>query len=311
MKASIKFREERTPLLRAKIPINILNYPFQSGVVAGESKEFSLNLSTYFESGPSLKFAYRPSDSETPFSFIFKTGIGHYGSPIRSPLTMSAEFNVIGCENPSFFIRFKPDLGDFSVNKLISSAIVRKLGGKPALEEGNFVKKFTGLFPAVESKAGWMVNGIVRGTDLTATTALPLRDCAMLNFRWGLRVPRSGAVVVRRRQSDRASGGYRLPQLVMDKIGIEHVAKADSKADELGQLAGACLEVKKQLEVIQAENGSLNKALTDLRSDLAAGKMEIEPENNRNLKISGGGADRRGDQEGKGFGEGNEGLMVA
>ncbi|XP_047938607.1 uncharacterized protein LOC125186296 [Salvia hispanica] len=309
MKASIKLREERTPLLRAKIPINILNYPFQSGVVAGESKEFSLNLSTYFQSGPSLKFAYRPNDSETPFSFIFKTGIGHYGSPIRSPLTMSAEFNVIGCENPSFFIRFKPDLGDFSAKKLISSAIVRKLGGKPALEEGNIVKKFAGLFPAVESRAGWMVNAIVRGTDLTATTALPLRDFALLNFRWGLRVPKSGAAAGdyetaagrRRRQTDRAAGGYRLPQLVMDKIGIEHVAKADSKAekaDEFGQLAGACLEVKKQLEVVQAENGSLNKALTDLRSDLAAGKMETEPENNRNSNISG-------------LGEGNKGLKVA
>ncbi|XP_057768780.1 uncharacterized protein LOC130988884 [Salvia miltiorrhiza] len=308
MKASIKFREEQRPLLRAKIPINILNYPFQSGVVAGESKELSLNLSTYFESGPSLKFAYRPNDSESPFSFIFKTGIGHYGSPIRSPLTMSAEFNVIGCENPSFFIRFKPDLGDFSVKKLISSAIVRKLGGKSnpgAADEGNFVKNVASLFPAVESKAaaGWLVNGIVRGTDLTATTALPLRDCAMINFRWGLRVPRSGdydALGVQRR-TDRA-GGYRLPQLVMDKIGIEHVAKADSKpgpTEEYGKLAGACLEVKKQLEVIQAENGSLNKALTDFRSDLAAGKMEIVPQDHRNMKDSGAG------------GEPNEGLKAA
>ncbi|KAG6411013.1 hypothetical protein SASPL_129087 [Salvia splendens] len=114
-----------------------------------------------------------------------------------------------------------------------------------------------------------MVNGIVRGTDLTATTALPLRDCALVNFWWGLR---------------------------------------------FGQLAGACLEVKRQLDVNHAENGSLNKALTDLRSDLAAGKMEIEPESNRSSMISGGGADRRGDKrspEGKGFGEVYEGLKVA
>lgn len=318
MKASIKFRDEQKPLMRAKIPINILNFPFQSGVVAGESKELSLNLSTYFESGPSLKFAYRPNDSQNPFSFIFKTGTGHFGSPIRSPLTMSAEFNVIGCQNPSFFIRFKPDLGDFSVKKLISSAIVRKLGEKS--NGVDFASSVAGLFPAtVESKAaaGLMVNGIVRGTELSATTVVPLRESAVVNFRWGLRVPRREAAaddydaVVVRRRTDRAGGGYRLPQLVMNKIGMEQVAKAQSKAEkvgpgeEYGKLAGACLEVKQQLEVIQAENGVLNKALTDLRSDIAAGAMEILPETHRNKQP----ADRRGEI---GFGgEGKEGLKVA
>lgn len=304
MKASIKFRDEQKPLLRAKIPINILNFPFQSGVVAGDSKELSLNLTTYFESGPSLKFSYHPNDSENPFSFMFKTGIGHFGSPIRSPLTMSAEFNVIGSQNPSFFIRFKPDLGDFSVKKLISSAIVRKLGAKSdggAAGEGNFVSNVAGLFPTtLESKAaaGLMVNAAVRGAELRATTAIPLRDCAMINFGWGLRgIARretaddyDAAAVVRRR-TDRA-GGYRLPQLVLNKIGIEHVAGAHSKAEKVGpeeeydKLAGACLEVKKQLEVIQTENGLLNKALTDLRS-------EISPETHRNNKLSGGGAEKR------------------
>ncbi|KAH6772093.1 hypothetical protein C2S52_005131 [Perilla frutescens var. hirtella] len=325
MKASIKFRDEQKPLLRAKIPINILNFPFQSGVVAGDSKELSLNLSTYFESGPSLKFSYRPNDSQNPFSFIFKTGIGHFGSPIRSPLTMSAEFNVIGSQNPSFFIRFKPDLGDFSVKRLISSAIVKKLSGEKsnggAVTDGDFVRNVAGLFPAVESKAvaGLMVNGIVRGTELSATTVVPLRDSAVINFRWGLRVPRRDAaaddydaVVVRRRTG--GAGGFMLPQLVMNKIGIEHVAKAHSKPEKVGpgeeydKLAGACLEVKKQLEVIQAENGSLNKALTDLRSDIAAGKMEILPENHRNT-YSGG---EKRSSEGIGFGgEGNEGLKGA
>lgn len=319
MKASIKFRDEQKPLMRAKIPINILNFPFQSGVVAGESKELSLNLSTYFESGPSLKLAYRPNDSQNPFSFIFKTGTGHYGSPIRSPLTMSAEFNVIGCQNPSFFLRLKPDLGDFSVKKLISSAIVRKLGEKSnggAANGADFVSNFAGLFPAtVESKAaaGLMVNGIVRGTELSATTVVPLRESAVVNFRWALRGPRREAAaddydaVVVRRRTDRAGGGYRLPQLMMNKIGIEHVAKAHSKekkagpGEEYDKLAGACLEVKKQLEVIQAENGVLNNALTDLRSDIAAGGMEILPETHRSKHP----ADQRGEKrtsESIGFG---------
>ncbi|KAI3446426.1 hypothetical protein Pfo_003091 [Paulownia fortunei] len=341
MKASIKFRDEQKPLVRAKIPLNILNFPFQSGVSAGESKELSLNLSTFFDSGPSLKFSYRPNDSQNPFSFIFKTGIGHFGSPTKSALTMSAEFNLVGNQNPSFFIHFKPDFGDFSLKKSHSSGFVKDLG-----ERLNGGVVGGGFFPAtVESKAaaGLVFNGLVKGTELSAKTAMPLRDFAVVNFRWGLRVPPQEAAadevdtVVVGRRSDR-TGGIRLPLLVMNKIGIEHVAKANSKGEKVGpaekydKLTEACLEVKKQLQVIQAENGLLSKALTDLRSDIAVGKMDFLSEHHRS-KYSGGGVDRRGndvkkysggggaDRRGNGDkkssevigfgGEGNDGLKVA
>lgn len=343
MKASIKFRDEQKPLLRAKIPINILNFPFQSGIAAGDSKELSLNLSTLLDSGPSLKFSYRPNDSLNPFSFIFKTGIGHFGSPTNSPLTMSAEFNLVGNQNPRFFIHFKPDFGDFSVKKSHSSLVKNlgeKLNGGLVGEEGfvtNGYFKGGGFFPATdESKAaaGQMVNGLLKGTELSARTAMPLRDYALVNFRWGLRVPPQDttadevdAVVVGRR-GDRM-GGIRLPLLVMNKIGIEHVARANSKGEKAGPgdkydtVAEACLDVKKQLEVIQAENGLLSKALSDLRSDIAAGKMDLLSDHHLN-KYSGSGVDRRGKNEKKysgdwnkkssettGFGgEGNEGSKV-
>ncbi|XP_051149555.1 uncharacterized protein LOC127264171 [Andrographis paniculata] len=298
MKASIKFRDEQAPLMRAKVPLNILNLPFQSGVSAGESKELSLNLSTFFDSGPSLKFSYRPNDSHNPFSFVFKTGIGNFGSPNKSPLTMSAEFNLIGNQNPSFFIHFKPDFGDFSLKKSHSSGLVKGFGEKlsgGAVGEDNFINngylKGTGFLPVtVESKAaaGQALGRLVKGTEMSAKTAMPLRDFAVVNCRWGLRFPpqeaamadEMDAVVVGRKGSNRMAG-IRLPLLVMNKIGIEHVSKSNSKGKKSGgddtyeNLGKMCTEVKKQLEVIQGENGLLSKALSELRSDMAAGKMEF------------------------------------
>ncbi|KAJ6304153.1 hypothetical protein OIU77_017934 [Salix suchowensis] len=133
MKASLKFREERNPLLRAKVPLNILGLPFQSGIISGESKELSLNLSTFFQSGPSVKISYRPNDTWNPFSLVIKTGTGHFGSPVSSSMIMSAEFNLLskGDSNlkPIFMLHFKPQFGDFSIKKSQSSTHVSHLMG--------------------------------------------------------------------------------------------------------------------------------------------------------------------------------------
>ncbi|CAI0424547.1 unnamed protein product, partial [Linum tenue] len=78
--ASLKFHDEQKPLFRAKVPLSILGLPFQSGIVADEAKELSLNLSTFFDSGSSFKVAYRPNDSWNPLSLVLKTGSGSSGS---------------------------------------------------------------------------------------------------------------------------------------------------------------------------------------------------------------------------------------
>ncbi|XP_073132500.1 uncharacterized protein [Henckelia pumila] len=308
MKASIKFRDERKPLFRTKIPINIMSFPFQSGVVAGESKELCLNLATFFDSGPSLKFSYRPNDAQNPFTFVFKTGIGHFGSPNRSPLNMSAEFNLIGTRNPSFFIHFKPEFGDFTLKKSHSSEFVKGLAAHDGGASGdgfgsNGYLKGTGFFSSsVESKAAaGVVRGLLRGAEMSARTALPIPDFALLNFRWGLRFARheteaadTDAVMVGKR-GDRAIG-IGLPLLVMNKIGIEHITKskpAGEKTDpapKYAEVADACLDMKKQMELIQAENGLLSKALRDLRSDIAAGKMDFLPYDRNNYSA---GTERR------------------
>ncbi|KAG8371866.1 hypothetical protein BUALT_Bualt12G0007500 [Buddleja alternifolia] len=305
MKASIKFREEQNPLLRAKIPVNILNFPFQSSISAGESKELSLNLNTSFDSGPSIKFSFRPNDSNNPFSFVFKTGVGHFGSPIKSPLIMSAEFNLIGNQSPRFSLHVKPNFGDFSLKKSNSSGLGTKLNGS-----GDSFVNFNrnGLFPAAaepRAAAGVVVDGLLKGTEVVARTSLPFRDFAVVNFRWGLKVPLPEAeemdtVVVEKMSRDWMTG-IRLPHLVMNKIGIEHVAKGDSKVEKVGSgakyddVAEACLGAKKQIEVIRDENGLLSKALKDLRSDIVAGKMDVLPEHRG--KYSGGGVDWRGNAD--------------
>ncbi|KAJ0715487.1 hypothetical protein HanPI659440_Chr13g0501711 [Helianthus annuus] len=295
MKASMTFREDQKPLFRAKIPLNILGFPFQSGIVAGESNELSLNLSTFFESGPSVKIAYRPNDSSNPFSLVFKTGIGSFGSPISSAFNMSAEFNMIGgCQNPSFFVHFKPKFGDFSVKKTHSSVFKKRIhggngsgGGGPVSDEDAPVivdlfdsgKKFS-AFSA--SPAAGVLKTVCSDVELTATTAVPLRKTATLNFRWGLRLPETedtATVLMKKSNKSTAEISFqKLPVLLINKIGIEHMARGDSRSvGKVGQLdadvADAFLGVKKQLEIIQAENGTLRKSLEGLKSEFSAVKF--------------------------------------
>lgn len=321
MKASIKFRDEQKPLIRAKVPLSILGLPFQSGVVAGESKELSLNLSTFFDSGPSFKFCYRPNDSFNPFSLVFKSGIGHFGSPISSSITMSAEFNLIGSQNPSFFVHFKPQLGDFTVKKSQSSIFAKSLKPKTngvvpdegktaevvempaAVNNGYFVesglfpgKKFTVLPPELPS-AG-VVKDYLSGMEMSARSCVPLKNCAVMNFRWGVRLPKedgtAGPLMMKSNQTAWVSL-KKFPFLVMNKIGIEHVAQEDkndsSKAGrglnlpENATLAEVCLDVKHQLEVIQSENGMLRKGMDDLRSVLKhSGGGKVYPRSNWDKK---------------------------
>ncbi|KAL6987009.1 hypothetical protein U1Q18_012768 [Sarracenia purpurea var. burkii] len=311
MKASIKFREDQKPLYRAKIPLNILGFPFQSGIVAGESKDLALNLATFFDSGPSLKIAYRPNDSMNPFSLVFKTGIGHFGSPISSPMSMSAEFNLIGTQNPSFFIHFKPQLGNFSIKKSQSSDFVKSTNSKlksksngalsnddgfadvfesPVAaniqyspENGPFSYKKIVVLPS-ESEATNLIRSLLIGTEASAKTVLPITNRAAVSLRWGFRFPPPEAMATAKKRNPMAGMGIsfqQFPLFVMNKIGIEHVTEdsrdaiqsLNSPASEI--LGETCLAMKRQLEVIQAENGMLRKAMDDLKSEFSSGKWTI------------------------------------
>lgn len=289
MKASLKFREEQKPLFKAKVPLSILGLPFRSGIVAGESRELSLNLSTFFESGPSIKIGYRPNDAWNPFSLIVKTGTGPFGSPVSSSMLMSAEFNLLGRGNPAFMLHFKPQFGDFSIKKSQSSVLDQKAilkapnGGvlendDTSIEvvESPMLKKITVL----PSRAAGEFAGVLAGVDMVATTALPVRSRAVVNFRWGVRVP---AEITS--ESTAGINFKKMPYLVMNKIGVEHVDGADSKEKtskkEAGQELGitgkadvveVCFNLKRQMEILQSENGLLKKAVEDLRREILDGK---------------------------------------
>ncbi|CAH8268995.1 unnamed protein product [Arabidopsis lyrata] len=285
MKASMKFREEQKPLFRAKVPLSILGLPFQSGIVAGESKELSLNLSTFFESGPSLKVAYRPNDSWNPFSLIVKTGSGSFGSPISSSMLMSAEFNLLGKGNPSFMLHFKPQFGDFSIKKSHSSSqtnLIKSMNGSVSGDDSSIEVVDT---PAVNGCGGGFrkvtvlpstsagdIAGLLSGVEVAARTSLPVRGRAVLNFRWGVRVPTE----IRRDFDPTAAISLRrFPFLVMNKIGIEHVDGSDAKVTKptsdpgqlttSGDVAEVCLAVNRQMEELRTENKQLKRAVEDLR----------------------------------------------
>ncbi|KAK7815418.1 hypothetical protein CFP56_001595 [Quercus suber] len=240
MKASLKFREDQKPLLRAKVPLSILGLPFQSGVIAGESKELTLNLGTFFESGPSIKIAYRPNDTWNPFSLVVKTGTGPFGSPISSSMLMSAEFNLIGRGNPGFMLHFKPQFGDFSIKKSQSSVF-----------DGKLVKSLNGTVPEDDSSI---------------------------------------------------------------EIGIEHVDGGDSKKktspDEnfpaSGDVAEACFTVKRQLEILHAENGRPWRI-----SGENSNRSEIKLRERNGNKSSGGKFDRRNNDKKSNEGDVNEELKKA
>ena len=334
MKASLKFREDQKPLLRAKVPLSILGLPFQSGVIAGESKELTLNLGTFFESGPSIKIAYRPNDTWNPFSLVVKTGTGPFGSPISSSMLMSAEFNLIGRGNPSFMLHFKPQFGDFSIKKSQSSVfdgkLVKSLNGAVPEDDSsievvekpfmNGASSKTAL--AVDSTAG-TIAGLFSGIEVAARTTLPVRGRAVVNFRWGVRVPAEvKSIGENENPNPNPTAGIsfqKIPFLVMNKIGIEHVDGGDSKKKTSpdvnfppasGDVAEACFTVKRQLEILHAENGLLKKAVEDLRREFNSVGDSSSGERNGN-KSSGGKFDRRNNDKKSNEGDVNEELKKA
>lgn len=281
MKASIKFRDEQKPLFRAKIPLNIIGFPFQSGIIAGESKELSLNLTSFFEAGPTVKFAYRPNDSVKPFSLVFKTGIGHFGSPINSSFNMSAEFDLLTSfqnPNPSFKVHFKPRLGDFTVKKTVKTerVVVKKQGDGGGDEHAPVIVDF-------ESPVSGVLRGVVDDVEVAAVTSVALRRNAKVNFRWGVRVPPSeDTVIVLMKNDNNSMAGIsfdKLPFLFLNKIGIEHTGNGNNECRNVSKTGRKSVDVaevftgvKKQLDVVQGENVALRKALDTLRSEFSAVK---------------------------------------
>ncbi|GBG93044.1 hypothetical protein CBR_g58399 [Chara braunii] len=116
MRSSITFRDnERTPLFRLKLPVNVFGISLFAGMAAGpNSGDLALQLGSRSEVGPSWRVRFRPNE-EAPPSLIVKAGVGPWGSVVNGLLSMCAEFDIGRGGVTSFKIRAKPRFGDFSI----------------------------------------------------------------------------------------------------------------------------------------------------------------------------------------------------
>ncbi|OAY84342.1 hypothetical protein ACMD2_14068 [Ananas comosus] len=302
MKASIKFREEKNPLVRTKVPISVLGLPLVSGLAVGDTGELRVDLATAFDFGPSLRVSYRPTDPWRPFSLVLKTR-----PSAAAPMAMTAEFSPLGRggAGPSFSVLFKPRFGDFAITKSFRSssspvALGATTNGEGAgklpivdyqpLENGfssNSGKKAIGEFPANDRRSGigW-IGGLFSGMEVIARSVLPLRRETVLKLRWGVRVPpelRSVLTDDGRRAPMTGTSLSKLPLLVLNKISIEHAMdrgkekekeKEKKRASEADTAPSDAPEaVKRQLEVLQGEHGSLRQSLEELHAKFIDRKM--------------------------------------
>ncbi|CAA6661603.1 unnamed protein product [Spirodela intermedia] len=252
MKASLKFRDDRQPLVTAKIPVSVLGFPFLSGISAGDAKELRLDLATAFESGPSFRVSYRPNDSWRPFSFLVKIGVGSLGSPSAAPMTMAAEFGLFAGRSPSFTIQIKPRLGDFFIRKSSNSAAGD--GNGLIIDGGSSWNKPVNGIPIA---AG--IGDLFSGAELMSQSVLPLRSQAAVKFRWGVRMPPEtrSAFVQDLQRKDPAGGAAlrRLPVLVMSKVSVEQVLPPAAPASPATKPGDLAVSVQSQLAALQARLG--------------------------------------------------------
>lgn len=305
MKASIKFRDDDRPLLRAKVPIGVLGLPFLSGVSAGgDARDLRFDLSTAFPSGPALRLSYHPNDPLQPFALSVRTGLGALGSPVRAPFALSAEFNLLSSNPPAFQLLFKPRVGDFSLANSVRSPPVSSTPALPPPHkladltngddhdhEGHKAFSLNGNgFAANVAAAGKSAGGVgtlLSGMRLTTRSMLPLWNKASLRFQWGLRVPPELKAALADDGYGRKAGNLavsKLPLLVMNKITIEHTPRQHlkSEGDNKGKNAPAAEGeefslLKRQLEALNDESIMLRHCVEGLRAEIGVSRAISVP----------------------------------
>ncbi|XP_021769904.1 uncharacterized protein LOC110734168 [Chenopodium quinoa] len=236
---------------------------------------------------------------------------------------MTAEFNFVAnssSSNPRFSLHFKPHFGDFSIKKSHSSSslslspfnsinrndtVFEAEDNSLEMVEKPIVDADTGDYfsvknPNSESKITTLplkssVERAVDGMELGAKTVLPIKNGAVLKLRWGVKIPEGFKSLMKNPTAKMSPRG--IPQLVLNKIGIEHVAKEDRKVGPnevvgLGpygggvsgaDLAETCFTVKRQLETLRSENAVLGKALDDLKAEFGNKGFKVKEGGERKL----------------------------
>ncbi|XP_057775310.1 uncharacterized protein LOC130994281 [Salvia miltiorrhiza] len=266
-------------LIRAKIPITIFNLPFLShfSTTTTQPSDLSLSLSTNFPSFPSLKLSYASASAAAapPLTLTLKSGTGLFGSPNNSPLVISAHFSFDPSNpahpNPTFSLLLKPQLGSFSLRKstfshpepavsaesIIPDAVCdsNSFGFVP-LETPAAVKE---LPPQKKSRAS-----IFKGTQLAATTQMPVAKGVALNLRWRVNFAED-----------------QMPILRINKIGIHRVddaVKGDEKSEkneaklgEMEVMKSMCFWMKREVDALTRANREMKIEFDELRRRSSGG----------------------------------------
>nr|XP_016500772.1 PREDICTED: uncharacterized protein LOC107819194 [Nicotiana tabacum] len=264
MKASVKFRENQNPIFKAKIPLNTLGIPFRSRIETSTNyardKDLCLSFSTLFQFGPVMKLLYRPNDSDRPFGLVIKTGVGSLGSPIEAPMTMSAEFNFVHNGNPSFFLHFKSQLGDFSIRRSVNTKKTENndVQNKNIFKDEKITEEKSGKVMWADLFAA---EGLFGG-EVCARTMFPVMGKVAGKIHWSLKFPIT--------ESGFPMG--QMPYMVVNKSEIEHVEIKQNSRGSGGDVAEACLALKKELGNLELEKELLWKEMEELKSE-----SEISP----------------------------------
>lgn len=273
MKASVKLREEqgKAPLLRFKLPIRVLSFPFNSAVSVSSSSspsDVSFDLKSALPFGPSLKLSYCPSPSD-PFSLSLSSGIGVLGSPFDSPLVLSARFSPIA--PVSFSLTLKPRLGDFSLK---TTAISNPNASPNPKENGGGVYH---PIPVPPRERTGLEDLLASGVVAVARTSIPFGRRAAVRLRWGVNMPKPEAV-----------GWGRLPYLTVDKISIEAGERNENEEEkkkikekndlDANATSGMVYWMGREVEELQKENRMIKENVEELKKKVFERKVgKVEP----------------------------------
>ncbi|XP_076912214.1 uncharacterized protein LOC143570451 [Bidens hawaiensis] len=317
MKLSLKQLEDQqqnqnpSPILlfKAKIPISVFGRPFLSGFSGTHhliSDNVSISLRTHFLTGPSLKLSYNTttttsssnSNSTAPLTLTLKSGVSLSGSPINSPLVISANFSFSPRNpnpNPTFTIKFTPKLGSFSLRKSIPDSALSNTGknrGGGGGGESSINSTNSYGFVPLDRPINWKdlsvksdtKDSILSGIMVAADTELPVTKRVKVNLQWGVGIP-----------SDYKK---QLPYLRVNKIKIERVddvieEKEDKKQgsdgdSEFEMLKGMYSWMSRELSDLQDENRQMRRALEDIKS-LQPLRHHKGYNSNNNISNGGGG----------------------
>ncbi|KAJ6706006.1 hypothetical protein OIU79_010628 [Salix purpurea] len=269
MKLSLNLQDDhqiQNPLLKAKLPISIFNRPFTSIFTTTTTNSISdLTFGSLFE---------------LPFRPFSQPQFGHFSLHKRTTTPSSNPDYDLNCGSQT---TNRPHLESGSPSKSglgngfasDGSSGWQELKLEPCngkAKEGflnrDYIDDIYGIGFSPERQLVWKYGknrGFFSGVGVKAKTALPLTKRVSMNLRWAVNFP--------------GDLGIKMPYLIVNKIGIERVEKLkevkkeknnDSNLGDLELLKGMCFWMRRDLEVLEAENREMKHYLENMKLGVLA-----------------------------------------